>query len=122
MRPDRVEVPPPAFDDDLGFLQRVEDFAAEKFVAQTCIEALDVAVLPWTAWCDVGGLRANSSNPFLHGLRHELRPIVRTNLPGHAAQNEEIGQHIDDVDGLELAGNADRQAFVGELGTVRISV
>jgi hypothetical protein len=35
MRPDRVVVPPPAFDDDLRFLQRVEDFAIKQLVAQT---------------------------------------------------------------------------------------
>ena len=28
---------------------------------------------------------------------------------------EEIGQHIDHIDGLELAGDPDRQTFVGEL-------
>ena len=31
-----------------------------------------------------------------------------------AAQDEEIGQQIDHIDGLELAGDPDRQAFVGE--------
>jgi hypothetical protein len=34
MRTDRVVVPPPAFDDDLCLLQRVENFAIEQFVAQ----------------------------------------------------------------------------------------
>ena len=33
----------------------------------------------------------------------------------HAAQDEEIGQDIDHVDGLELAGDPDRQALMGEL-------
>jgi hypothetical protein len=33
----------------------------------------------------------------------------------HATQDEEIGQHIDHIDGLELASDPDRQAFVGEL-------
>ena len=33
----------------------------------------------------------------------------------NAAQDEEIGQHIDHIDGLELAGDPDRQAFVDEL-------
>jgi hypothetical protein len=34
MRPDRVEVTPPAFDDDLSLAQRVEDFAIEQFIPQ----------------------------------------------------------------------------------------
>jgi hypothetical protein len=46
---------PPALDDDLGFAKRVEDFAVEQLVAQASIEALDVAILPWTAPLDVSG-------------------------------------------------------------------
>jgi hypothetical protein len=34
MRSDRVVVTPPAFDDDLGLPQCVEDFAIEQFIAQ----------------------------------------------------------------------------------------
>jgi hypothetical protein len=33
MRPDRVVVAPPTFDDDLGLTQRVEDFAIEQFIS-----------------------------------------------------------------------------------------
>jgi hypothetical protein len=33
----------------------------------------------------------------------------------HAAQDEQVGEHVDDVDGLELASDADRQALVREL-------
>ena len=33
----------------------------------------------------------------------------------HPAQNEEIGQHIDHVDGLQLARHPDRQALMREL-------
>ena len=33
----------------------------------------------------------------------------------HATQDEQIGQHVDHVDGLELAAHPDRQAFMGEL-------
>lgn len=34
MRPDRVVVPAPAFDNDLCLAQGVEDFAVEQFIAQ----------------------------------------------------------------------------------------
>jgi hypothetical protein len=44
MRPDSVVVSSPTLDDDLGLVQRVEDFAIEKLVAQARIEALDEAV------------------------------------------------------------------------------
>jgi hypothetical protein len=33
----------------------------------------------------------------------------------HAAQDEQVGQDVDHVGGLELAGDPDRQALVGEL-------
>jgi hypothetical protein len=33
----------------------------------------------------------------------------------HAAQDEQVGQDVDHVGGLELAGDPDRQALVGVL-------
>lgn len=36
-------------------------------------------------------------------------------MAGNAAQNEEIGQDLDDVDSLELPIDAYRPAFMGEL-------
>jgi len=115
MRPDCIEVTPPTFDDDLGLAQRVEDFAIEQFITQACVEALDVTIFPGTAWLDIGRLCTNRCDPLLHSLGHKLRPVVRPNVARDAAQDEEIGQHVDHIDGLELAGNPDRQAFVGEL-------
>src|SRR3712207_7072002 len=41
--------------------------------------------------------------------------IVRANMRRHAAQDEQVGQHVDDVAGLELAPDPDGQALVGEL-------
>lgn len=76
MRPDRVEVTPPAFDDDLSLAQRVEDFTIEQLIAQACVEALVVSILPWAARCGLGGFGANRCNPVLRRLGQELRPIV----------------------------------------------
>ena len=115
MRPDGVVVTTPALDDDLRFAQRVEDLAIEQLVAQPGIEALDEAVLPRAARCDVGGLCADGGDPLLHRLGDELRAIVGADVLGHAAQDEQVGQHIDDVDGFEPARYPDGQAFVGEL-------
>ena len=41
-----VVVTTPLLADDPGFLQIVEDFAVEQFVAKAGVEALDVAILP----------------------------------------------------------------------------
>src|SRR6188768_3970514 len=104
MRPDGVVVASPALDDNLRFTQRVEDLAVEEFVAQARIEALDEAVLPWAASLDVGGPCADGSDPVLHGLGDELGSIVGTDVSGNTAQDEEVRQCVDDVDGFEPAG------------------
>ena len=58
MRPDRVVVPPPALDDYLCLLQRVEDLAIQKLISQLRVEALTIAILPGAAGHNVGGLGA----------------------------------------------------------------
>src|SRR3712207_3441545 len=50
----------------------------------------------------------------LHRLGHELGAVVRADVPGHAAQEEQVGQHVDDICRLELAPDPDGQALVGE--------
>src|SRR5215831_15727522 len=95
VRPDRVVVPPPALDDDLGLAESVEDFAVEQLVAQASVEALDVAVLPGAASLDVGGLGTDNRDPFLHGLGDELRSVVGPDVSGNALQDEEVGQNVD---------------------------
>jgi hypothetical protein len=46
VRSNCVEVVPPAFDQDLGFAQRVEDLAVEQLISEAGIEALTIAVFP----------------------------------------------------------------------------
>jgi signal transduction histidine kinase len=62
MRPDRIVMAPPAFDDDLSFSEGVEDLAVEQLIAKAGVEALDVAVLPRTAPLDIGSLGADSGD------------------------------------------------------------
>src|SRR5262245_54891829 len=115
MRPDRVVMAPPAFDDDLSFVEGVEDLAIEQLIAKARVEALDVAVLPGAASLNVGGLGTDSRDPFLHRLGDELRSVVGADVSGNAPQDEQVGQNVDHIDRLELAGDTDRQTFVGEL-------
>src|SRR5438045_3029096 len=82
MRPHRVVVTTPAFDDDLHLPQRVEDFAIEQLVAQPGIKTLDEPVLPWTARCDVGGLCSDGTDPLLHRLGNALRAVSERTCPG----------------------------------------
>ena len=105
----------PALDDDLGLAQRVEDLTVEQLIAQAGVKALDEPVLPRTARRDVGGLCADGADPLLQRCGDEFRTIVRPNVLGHAAQDKQVGQHIDDVDRFEPAGDPNGQALVGEL-------
>src|SRR5262249_49765801 len=89
--------------------------AVEQLIAKAGVEALDVAVLPGAAPPDVGSLGTDNRDPFPHGLGDELRSVVGADVTGDAAQDEEIGQNIDHIDRRELAGDTDRQAFVGKL-------
>ena len=66
----------PAFDDDLSLPQRVEDLPVQQLVAEPGIEALNIAILPRTAWFDEGGLRADSPDPGSDVFRNELGTIV----------------------------------------------
>src|SRR5215469_10711215 len=80
MRPDGVVMAAPGFDQDLGLLQRREDFPAQKFVAQLAVEGLVVAVFPWAAGFDVKCPDTDLTEPFTHRRRDELRPVVGTDV------------------------------------------
>ena len=105
----------PAFDHHLGLAERVEDLAVQQFVAQAGVERLHIAVLPGAARRDVGRLGADRRDPTPHRLGHELGAVVRADVSGHAAQDEQVGKHVDHVGRLELAPDPDGQALVGEL-------
>src|SRR6185436_13254862 len=70
---------------------------------------------PRAAPLDVGGLGTDSRDPVLHCLGDELRSVVGPDVNGNAPQDEQVGQNIDHSDRLELAGDTDRQTFMGEL-------
>ncbi len=106
---------PPALDDDPGLLEGVKDFAIEKFVTQAGVKALDEAILPRAAPRDVGCLGANGGDPFLHGLGDELGSIIGTNVLRDATQDEQIGEHVDDIDGFQPPIDSNVQTFMREL-------
>src|SRR6516162_11067231 len=86
MRANGIVVTAPALDDDPGFVQGVKDLAVEQFVAQARVETFDEAVLPRAARRDVGGLRADSADPFLHRFGNKFRTIIGADVLRHAAQ------------------------------------
>src|SRR5262245_21252016 len=48
-------------------------------------------------------------------LGDELRYVVGADVSGNAPQDEQVGQNVDHIDRLELAGDTYRQAFMAEL-------
>lgn len=110
MRTHRIVVPPPAFDDNLCLLERVEDFSVEQFTAGFGIEDFAVTVLRGTAGYDVGRLGTHHSNPFPPRLVDKFGAIVGTNMHRDAAQDEEI----DDVGRLQFSFDPDGNAFACE--------
>src|SRR5215212_4927393 len=105
MRTVAVVVPPPAFDHDLGFRQRVEDLAVEQLVAELAVEALAVAVLPRAAGLDVGRRGTDRRDPGPHGLGDELGPVVGADVAwdvGHAVLPSVVGAVLDEVVGPDM--------------------
>ena len=106
---------PPAFDDHLGFAQRVEDLTVQKLIPKLRVEAFTIAVLPRASRLDIGRSRFNGDDPLSNQFGDELRAIVRADMTWHAAQDEQVRKHIDDVRRVELSTDPDRQAFPREL-------
>ena len=93
-------MPSPAFNDDLCFLERIEDFSVEQFITEFGVEAFTIAVLPWAARHNVSRLGTDKRNPLPQSLGDEFRAIVGTNMPRNAPLNEQIGQNVDNINSL----------------------
>lgn len=72
----RVVLLSPFFDDALGFTQGVDDFAIEHFASNPPVEAFAISFLPRCPRFDVGGFRADGSDPVPNRLRNELESIA----------------------------------------------
>ena len=115
MRSDGIVVASPVLDQHLRLSQRREDLAVEKLVPQLRVQALAVAVLPWTSRFDVERLDADPTEPVSHVDRDELRAVVGANVLRRSVRDEEIGQTVEHVIGSEPSRNDDRQTPAREL-------
>ena len=104
---------PPGFEENLGLLQGVEDVPVQEFIAQPCVEALDVSVLPGRAGLDEGGPGSHLRDPSPDGVRDELRAVVGADVGRDAAQDEQVGQHVDNIGRGELASHPVRHGPPG---------
>ena len=70
----------PAFDQDLGLEQRIEELAIEKLGAKFPVEGFDIAILPRASGLDEEGAHADLTQPLSNRSSREFRPVVRTDI------------------------------------------
>jgi len=83
-------MPAPLLDDDLGFLQRVEDFPVEQLVAEPCIEDFTVTGLPGRTGIDIASLRPVCGYPVANNSGDELRTGVDPDEGWRSSQDDLI--------------------------------
>ena len=111
MRPYRIVVLSPTFDEHLRLRQSVEDFSVQKLVAELSVEGLVVSVLPGAAWFDEQGSDPDPSEPGPDGFGRELRAVVGAYVIRRPPVREQIGQVMENVVGPKPPGHQDRQAL-----------
>ena len=82
---------------------------------QTSVEALDIAVLPRRSRFNEGGAASQRGDPQPDGLDDEPSVRCRSGCSQGRHVDEQIGQHVDDVDREGLAPDPNLQALPGEL-------
>jgi hypothetical protein len=97
MRPHRVEVPLPRFDDDLRLGTRAKPFEAEALVAELAVEALTDPVLPWLARIDERRIDTLVDDPRQHRTRDEFGPVVAAQERRCASLADQQAEHLDDL-------------------------
>jgi hypothetical protein len=78
MRALRVVLTAPAFDEDLGFVQRIEEFHVQQLIPQLSIKGLDIPILPRTPWLDVQRRDGQHAMPGPQGPSDKFRAVVRS--------------------------------------------
>ena len=115
MWPDGIVVAPPVLNQHLCLAKCREDLPIQEFVSEFRVQALAVAILPWTSRLDIERPDADPAQPLPHADRDELGTVVGANVLRWAVGDEEIGQTVEHVVGSKPSGNHDRQAPAREL-------
>ena len=114
MRAQCVEVNAPLLNQCPCFAQAVEQLTIEPLIPELAVKALTVAVLPRAAWRDVGRLGPQALEPVPQYRGHKLRPVITSDEGRYTALEHQIGQHIDDINGFDVARHVQRQALPTE--------
>ena len=84
MRPNRIVLPAPLLDENLGLLERIEDLPIHELVLQLAVEALIVPILPRAARFDEQGPDAYS----LQGVRSQRGVVGNTAITRKAGRQD----------------------------------
>jgi len=98
VRPNRIVVQAPGFDDLARLSQAEKPVLVETLVAEPAVEALDVGILVWLAELDEVQPDALRVGPRIERSAGELGPIVRDALCRY--------QFLGDIDSPERPGDA----------------
>ena len=71
-----VAMPSPSLAEYLGFKYRIEQFPIDQLISKFAVEALDIAILPGTAWLDEQCLDIYTFQLITHFMCSKIRSIV----------------------------------------------
>jgi hypothetical protein len=94
-----------------GFLDRSKEPAIQAPIANDAIEALMMAILPWTARRHAVGLNMLLAQPGSNPLRNELWAIITFHLYRSATWGQQPLQHPDDIAGGDRPSTVDGHAL-----------
>ena len=114
MRPDRVIVDAPPFNEQSGFFKTNEPFLIQTFFSKAAIEAFDVTVLCWFAGIDEVQLDLVLLGPDIQRFASELRSIVNLEQLGLAKLPDDLLQDTHHSLAAQTGIDLDAQATPGE--------
>ncbi len=100
-------MPAPVFDQDLGFFERVEDFAIEQLVSEPTVKAFVIPVLPRASWFNESGIDIQSMEPVFEDLGGKFTAVVRPNISGHPLGEKQITEDIEHIVRFERTTDPD---------------
>ena len=115
MRPHRIIVLAPLFDEYSGLFQRAENLRVEQLVSELAVKAFIVSILPWASRFGEEHLHADPLKPFAQGRRDKLWAILGSDVFRHAMLQHRISKGVQDVTGAQFTLHFDGQAFAGVL-------
>ena len=114
VRPKRVVLFSPPFDQGLRFPQRVEDLSLEQLVSQLSVERLDVTVLPGASRLDEESFDVQSLEPIANGFSCEFRSVVGADVLRSPSPGEQFGESMKHVAASKTTSDIDREALSSE--------